>query len=635
MKVPLDITIDPRCFGHEGGDEEVLLGPTDVAVNSHGQVLVADGAANNIKVYSTWGKYDSTITPTIEGNESSFIPRSLATDREDNVYVLSQGSLNSTSLKELFVLNKQGNVKHKFALKEESNYLSLTVDDNSQLFLLAKRDEKYQVEVYKTDGEYLRSFHKGLQVPRQIVAAHGEILVTDSNGPDGKGFVKVFDSNGRLARQFKVMNSYANASGIAFNPFSNIIALVTRDRESLEGQVEVHDLSGKLLFLVPLAFPSHLGKQTDCQFYGAAVTSEGRVAVVNTISTHSSKDNGHDITQDTEGEASDWDNLSNPEQLNTSNDVSPDQITAEGTSPEQNPADDVNQNQNAADDVTPDKNAADDVITDKNTVIDVSPDQKPVDDVSPDQNTADDVKTDQNAVDDAIPDKNNTSDVNPDQNNADDVNTDQNNADDVSPDQNNADNVSPDQNNADVLSQDQNNADEVSTNQINADVSPDQNNADDVSPDHNDADDVSPGQNETDHSDPEQNTVDDDNANENIANDVIPDQNATDGDIADQETVADSDVSEGKNTVDSVAPGQDKADENYTSERPSDTDTSQHDADEQPNAEQDTACETAEPDTTKQNGLAHVQNSHESTTAGQVTADTSDHSTAIHMILII
>ena len=344
-KVPLDITIDPRCFGHEGAKEEILTQPTGLAVNSHGQILVADAAESSIKFYNTWGKFESSISPPIENGECDFIPCSLATDREDNVYAISQDSLSSVTRGELFVLSKQGNLKHKFALKEDSRYLSLTVDDSCQVFVLAKFSEMYQVEVYKSDGEFLRSFQKGLHTPHSIVAAYDEILVSDSNGPGAKGSVKVFETNGRFLRQFKVMNSFIKASGIAFNPLSSILALVTRDSESFEGQIEVHDISGKLLFLVPLEIPSYLGEKSEFEFYGAAITSEGRVAVMS--KTSQLKNHENNVTMDTNREGNELDNLSSTEQLNASENLCQEQNSTNDVIPKQVEDDDATKNDNS------------------------------------------------------------------------------------------------------------------------------------------------------------------------------------------------------------------------------------------------------------------------------------------------
>ena len=118
------------------------------------------------------------------------------------MYVLT----NLLKRRDVYVFDQHAELHRKFPLREVSlkvyGYGSLTVSDHHQVFVLVEHDNGCQVEVYDTDGGFVRSFGRGILVKsRDITAANNDrVMVLDSS----TRCVQVFSAQGDHLHQFTV-----------------------------------------------------------------------------------------------------------------------------------------------------------------------------------------------------------------------------------------------------------------------------------------------------------------------------------------------------------------------------------------------------------------------------------------------
>ena len=79
-------------FGQEGEEENRLRRPSGITTNTQGQFIVADVKSKSMKVFNTNGKFLYSFCPPIDDGdkELKFLPFKVATDGEDNLYVLAE-----------------------------------------------------------------------------------------------------------------------------------------------------------------------------------------------------------------------------------------------------------------------------------------------------------------------------------------------------------------------------------------------------------------------------------------------------------------------------------------------------------------------------------------------------------------
>ena len=148
-----DLNMERCCvtwaFGQEGDDEHKLKKPADIAFNSRGHFVVADKDGRDVKVFNSSGKFlYSLAPPTVNTNQDPlFVPWSVATDSDDNVYVLvrpQKGGLLVVEWRIVYVFDKHGNLVRKFRLRGEFVGWYVTVNEENNVFVLGLCDRRYR-----------------------------------------------------------------------------------------------------------------------------------------------------------------------------------------------------------------------------------------------------------------------------------------------------------------------------------------------------------------------------------------------------------------------------------------------------------------------------------------------------------
>ena len=258
----------------------------DVATDGHGRFIVADvtsqRGADTVKVFSRRGEFLHAFHPP-ERHWLRFLPWHITTDSEDNVFVsaeLRKEFTRLTELKEMYVFDKNGSLKHSFTLRNGFEGLSVSVSDTGHVIILVRsRDLKAeQVDVYESDGQFRHSFGTFRGATHVSCATENRVLIPSSV----ENLVYVFSESGQQLHQLKlkgktdgVGNLDPPSHGIAFNKETGHIVVVSMNRSTLQGQLEIY--SGRNYSLARVI---RLRTEKRPHLDGVTVSVDGSIAVV-------------------------------------------------------------------------------------------------------------------------------------------------------------------------------------------------------------------------------------------------------------------------------------------------------------------------------------------------------------------
>lgn len=170
--------VSPWSFGQEGEEQHKLKSPRCIATNTEGQFIVVDHGDRDIKVFDKSGKYMTSSSLPINGT-NRFIIQGIATDQEDNMYLLVSWYIQRDLGSLVYVFDKNANLNHKFNLKQGRRGYLITVNGNNKVFVAVERSQ--HVQVYDARGLFVHSFGETiLKHPYDITAANdGCVMVLD------------------------------------------------------------------------------------------------------------------------------------------------------------------------------------------------------------------------------------------------------------------------------------------------------------------------------------------------------------------------------------------------------------------------------------------------------------------------
>lgn len=270
-----DCCVTPRLLGQEGDTpESELKMPQGITTNRQGHFVVGDNKDRNVKVFDRSGKFVKYLCPLPhrEGTELSI--RDVATDRQDNIYVLVRlERATGFPWYAVYVSDTNANLDHKFNLMKGSRGCKMTISGKDKVLVLRKHSRNC-VDVYKTDGQFLCSF--GAQILKDalaITAVHdGRVLVADKDG----SHVHVFSEMGTHLLNFQLEGLYFSPN-IAFYQSSTQHIVVAGKKNVKNYQrldVLIYTVEGKHVRTIELN-----GKGID-HVSRVTVSKEGRFAIV-------------------------------------------------------------------------------------------------------------------------------------------------------------------------------------------------------------------------------------------------------------------------------------------------------------------------------------------------------------------
>ena len=197
----------PWAFGQEGEEKHKLKDPWGIATNSEGQFAIADNEDKTVKVFDSSGKFLVHFNPQTDGADKVLCIHNVATDVNNNIYVLVKlrkaGVLEHE--REVQVFKTAGNVLRKFPVRRGRwNWSGLAVSNDKVLVSGTTDEDNYLVDVHELDGGYVRSFGEGILFAAHDIAADkdGRVVVLDRGG--GECCVYVFTEDGTKLNKFNI-----------------------------------------------------------------------------------------------------------------------------------------------------------------------------------------------------------------------------------------------------------------------------------------------------------------------------------------------------------------------------------------------------------------------------------------------
>ena len=269
----------PWILDHDGEEEQGFEVLNDIATNSSRQyILVYYDLA--IKVFDNSGKFVQgfRLPPLIDDSGKELSIKSwgdrLATDMNDNIYILVQGSSGEDPYW-IFKFNKTADHHHKFRVRTmgyKFDWCELSVSDSGTVMVLkSKWSETHIVDVYETDGQFVCSFGEQILITFGDITtvSDGRVMVVQEN----RSSVHIFSEQGDHLNTFDLQISMVH-SRIAFHRASQHVVVVGgKDYDTDILHIEIYTKDGEFVRSTPV----NMGQSYS--LLGMAVTTEGRIAV--------------------------------------------------------------------------------------------------------------------------------------------------------------------------------------------------------------------------------------------------------------------------------------------------------------------------------------------------------------------
>ena len=280
-------------FGGYGEGEKQFSGPVDIATDSKGRLLVADRNNQKIKLFSTDGKFITTIFDlvlvksydhdiAVVRSANLLHPQSVAVDKDDNVYICSSmrpplAHRTRGYTNEIIALDNDGDFLWSFGKEcpqfKKGKLKSIAVDDTRNRLLALCADTVF---VLKMDGTYLSHF--SLVSDNFFSSPDACLCVTKSGHVMVTGLCSIHvtyisnSQNAHYTRPFKPSENISSPFrpvGIAFNPYTEEVVVV--DRGSSSTMMFTSD--GQFIRKISL-YETYLSG-------GVTVTRDGHTAIAN------------------------------------------------------------------------------------------------------------------------------------------------------------------------------------------------------------------------------------------------------------------------------------------------------------------------------------------------------------------
>ena len=257
--------VTPWSFGQEGEDEQKA--PRGIASNSSGQIIVGD--IDDVKMFDSYGQFIQHFRVPHADVDRRLDILDVATDNKDNTYVLVR-CMKKTGTKEfvVFKFKNTADLHHKFPMRGEEWARGLTVT-NSQVLVL----RRFSVDVYDTDGLFVRSFGEGtLKDPWDITAANdGRVMVVEWDD----SCVYIFSEDGDYLDKFKPRGRYYPRIAAFHRPSEHVVIAGEKGKkEEPVVFVEIFTKDGEFVR------STQIHEERADWIRGMTVTPGGRIAVL-------------------------------------------------------------------------------------------------------------------------------------------------------------------------------------------------------------------------------------------------------------------------------------------------------------------------------------------------------------------
>ena len=277
----------PWSFGQKDElEHQRLASATSIATNTLGQFLVVDLSENCAKMFDASGKFLKTFCPFTHTESTFSTIQAVATDQDDNIYVL-EGKISDGKAKVcLHVLNNLAQFLNdlKVGIDLEARTVKVTA---SRLVLVLVRTFRLSREVdgsstiendyvvlKDTKGKRIGYLSSRMFRPlKDITAADDLIMILDDSS-----YVTVFreanvsEEDCPVSPFLKAFPVRGDACAITFHPRSKHVIIVSQIEEQ-RWQLLFYSKEGKFERSIDLDV------EQDYEITGAAVTTDGRICI--------------------------------------------------------------------------------------------------------------------------------------------------------------------------------------------------------------------------------------------------------------------------------------------------------------------------------------------------------------------
>ena len=277
----------PWSFGQEGEEEHKLTGsPSCICSNKNEQFIVGHESSNKVQVFDCNGKFLNCFSCSIEDGNEDFFIEDIATDQDDNVYLLAsvQNEFGQAHwCRAVYVFDKVNNFQYRFFLGLSFRAISIAVEESSKkVFVLGyywspglHNEKRFPgVELYEANGSFAHFFGEDILsrgIVNNITASNGLVMVLDNFR------VHVFTVNGDHLYQFTVGEERHQSVGCYMHMLcctDEHVAYVLRTFEpKSEFLVFIYKTNGELAYSIHLNPP-------QTRVSAIAVTAKGRIAIL-------------------------------------------------------------------------------------------------------------------------------------------------------------------------------------------------------------------------------------------------------------------------------------------------------------------------------------------------------------------
>ena len=270
----------PWTFGQEGSKEQTLKRPCGITANSMGYFIVTDYKDGNVKLFDNNGIFLSSFRPVVDDVTGAVLVHDVATDGNDNIYVLvtiedhDSGEMNS------FVFLKTPN--NMFSLKKgfvssSWTWSSLAISSKGKILVRGVLvDGKHAVDIYETDGQFVRRFgEKELEMSSAVAGTINEGVLVATEGRNCYR-VNLFNQKGKRVGQFQVDKEFHYPQMTCHKESGNVVVAGLHLEEGNNRRLEVVILNQGGEFVRNI---EHEIKNL-ISLRGITVTMDGRIALV-------------------------------------------------------------------------------------------------------------------------------------------------------------------------------------------------------------------------------------------------------------------------------------------------------------------------------------------------------------------
>ena len=271
----------PLSLGQEGQKENRLTRPRSIATNSDGQFIVADDGDKTIKVFDSNGNFLLSFNTRINDVGEVVTILDLATDENNNIYVLEllDKLWTEDSELEVKVFNSTGELLLQFPTGSTDCYFIVSRMAVTKNKVLVSRywgspDYREVVDAYDHEGAFVRQFYEEITWFTTDITADDDDRIMIVNGI--RSCIHVFTDDGEQLSKFHINTEeyFSTTLRIGCHPKGEHVVVGSEEESTGLCGVSIYTKDGKFVRKITLH------EDQIEYFWGITVTRKGQIAVV-------------------------------------------------------------------------------------------------------------------------------------------------------------------------------------------------------------------------------------------------------------------------------------------------------------------------------------------------------------------